>query len=43
VLFDPMDRARSRRFIDLDAALKAEPRYRGYGEAADALRRAGQA
>ena len=43
VLMDPIDRPRSRRFIGLDAALKAEPRYRGYGEAADALRRAGQA
>jgi transcriptional regulator with XRE-family HTH domain len=37
IVLDPIDRARSRRFIDLDAALRAEPRYRGYADAANAV------
>lgn len=39
IVFDPTDRPRARRFIGLDAALRAEPRYRGYADAADALER----
>jgi transcriptional regulator with XRE-family HTH domain len=38
VLFDPADRPRSRRFIDLDAAMRAEPRYRSYADAAASMR-----
>jgi hypothetical protein len=31
VLFDPIERPRSRRFVDLGAALRVEPRWRGCG------------
>jgi len=37
VLLDPRVRPRARRWIDLDAALKAEPRYRGYADAVAAM------
>jgi hypothetical protein len=33
ILLDPLDRQRSRRFVDLDDALKATARYRGYADA----------
>jgi transcriptional regulator with XRE-family HTH domain len=38
VLFDPLDRPRRRRWVGLDGALTAEARYRGYAEAAAAIR-----
>lgn len=38
VLLDPVARPRGRRLVDLDAALRVEPRYRGYAEVAAALR-----
>ena len=37
VLFDPIARSRARRYVELDAALRVEARYRGYAEAAAAL------
>jgi transcriptional regulator with XRE-family HTH domain len=37
VLFDPMDRPRSRRWVDLDGARRAEPRYLGYADAVRAM------
>jgi len=44
IVLDPIDRgARIRRWIDLDAALKARPRYQGYADALEALRDAGLA
>jgi hypothetical protein len=42
VLFDPIPRARARRFVDLGAALRVDARYRGYAEAASALAGKGQ-
>ena len=42
-LFDPLATGRARRFVGLDAALKVDPRYRGYADALDALRRNGLA
>jgi len=40
VLFDPLPGVRSsrRRFVDLEAAMTVEPRYRGYADAASRLR-----
>ena len=45
VLLDPLAgrRASRRRFIGLDEARTAEPRYRGYADALEALRAAGRA
>lgn len=45
VLFDPLpgQRATRRRFVGLDEVGRVEARYRDYGEAAHALRRAGRA
>jgi transcriptional regulator with XRE-family HTH domain len=47
VLFDPIAKGRSdrRQFVDLETALRpaTRPRYRGYADAADELRRAGLA
>jgi hypothetical protein len=44
VVIDPIDRGRRyRRWVDLDAALTAHPRYRGYVDALAALREAGLA
>jgi hypothetical protein len=37
VLFDPIAKARTRRFVDLDATLRVDARYRGYADAASAL------
>jgi transcriptional regulator with XRE-family HTH domain len=37
ILLDPVDRKHSRRWVGLDAALRAEARYRGYVEAASAI------
>jgi len=37
VLFDPVPRSPARRFVDLDAAIRVDARYRGYAEAAAAL------
>jgi hypothetical protein len=34
VLFDPMPEGRSRQWVDLDAALRVDPRYRSYADAA---------
>jgi hypothetical protein len=39
VLLDPIQRPRHRQAIGLDEALRAEPRYRGYAEALEAMRR----
>ena len=36
ILLDPLDRPRSRRFVDLDDAPRATARYRGYADAAAA-------
>ena len=38
ILFDPLPRPRARQFVDLDAAVRVEPRYRGYADAVAALR-----
>jgi transcriptional regulator with XRE-family HTH domain len=45
VIFDPLSgrRASRRRWAGLDALATADPRYRGYADALDALRRAGLA
>ena len=44
VVFDPVDRGPAhRRWVDLDAALDARPRYRGYADALAELRAAGLA
>jgi transcriptional regulator with XRE-family HTH domain len=45
VLFDPVEGGRSdrRRYVGLDDVATVRPRYRGYADAADALRRSGQA
>lgn len=40
VLFDPAERPRARRWVQLDAALRVEPRYRDYLEAVGAIGRA---
>jgi hypothetical protein len=37
ILLDPVDRLRSRRWIGLDAAFRADPRYRGYADAVSAM------
>jgi transcriptional regulator with XRE-family HTH domain len=37
IVMDPLDRPRSRRWIDLDTALRVEPRYRGYADAVAAM------
>jgi len=34
VIFDPLPRRRSREWVTLDVALRVEPRYRGYADAA---------
>lgn len=38
ILLDPLHRPRARQFVDLGAALRVEPRYRGYADAVAALR-----
>ena len=45
MVFDPLPGVRRtrRRWIGLDDAARADPRYRGYAEALDALRAAGLA
>ena len=45
VVFDPLAGGRSdrRRFVGLDEALRARPRWRGYTDALDALKAAGHA
>lgn len=45
IIFDPLPgrRASRRRWVGLEAAAAADPRYRGYADALDALRRAGLA
>ena len=45
VIFDPVNGGRSdkRRYVSLDQLASVRPRYRGYADAADALRRSGQA
>jgi hypothetical protein len=37
IVLDPLDRPRSRRWVDLDTALRVEPRYRGYADAVAAI------
>jgi hypothetical protein len=39
VLLDPIDRPRSRRWVGLDDALRAAPRYRGYADTLGAMTR----
>jgi hypothetical protein len=44
VVLDPIDRgARAPRWVDLEVALRMRPRYRGYAEALELLRRDGRA
>ena len=38
ILFDPLPRPPARQFVDLDAAVRVEPRYRGYADAVAAPR-----
>ena len=44
VVLDPIDHgSRTRRWVDLEDALTMRPRYRGYADTLDALRRDGRA